>query len=122
MKDEEKMTPDFLELTEDELELVQKKIKSGYDVELSLKDAARFALLAKELEWWHGLHNDADSMDQITAELKTSREDLYKKVDGHEMPKSEVAKSTKTIVETVTKKEEKRVQAEMTAIIKSYKK
>jgi len=119
IKKYEKFSPDFLEPTEDEIEENRKRLKDKYGIELTKNDLIRVVTLVKELNWWLNLKNDPVSTARITDEVMAECKEIYRKKYNKEISQSEADESARTLLDTVTEKEKKRIGDEMKAIIKS---
>ena len=122
IKKGEKFSPDFLDPTEDEIEENRLRLKDKYGIELARKDLIRVVTLVKELNWWLNLKNDPASTARITEEVMAECKEIYRKKYNKEISQSEADESARTLLDTVTEKEKKRIGDEMTKILKLNKK
>lgn len=114
-----KMAPHFSEPTDEEIEKTQRIVMVQYGIELSRKNAVRFANLAKELSWWVSLKDDPSSKAKIIDEITVGCRDIYRKKYQKEITESEAINCAETLLDESLKNEKQRIKEEMTAIISS---
>lgn len=114
-----KFTPDFPKPTEEEIKKTQRAIMVQYNVELSEKNASRFANFVKELNWWVGLKDDQVSRAKIIDELITECKEIYRKKYNKEITDSEAINCAETLLGESSKKEKQRIKDELESIIKA---
>jgi hypothetical protein len=113
--------PQIPEPTDKEIDETVEKIKSKYDIVISINDAAKYAKLYKELEWWFLVEKFSREPKSIPIEAVKEIREYFKRKDGRDLTIDEAHKKARIALDLTVVVEKKRILDEMKKIFDQYR-
>jgi len=110
---------DFPEPTNEEIELLQKKMAKEQNIDMPKAEAAKIVNLVKELDWWLEREKNKPTV-RVTEEMAIEFQELVEKKHGKEIPLSEAYDEARSLLVFTEYKEKERLTKEIRAIMVTY--
>ena len=112
--------PQISEPTDKEIDEAIDKVKKKYDIVISISDAAKYARLYKELEWWFLVEKFSREPKSIPIESVNEIREYFQRTDSKDLTIDEAHEKASTVLKLTMATEKKRILEEIKTIFSQY--